>query len=73
MKKPEKNKITPIKINPIKIERSRRLVSMAIDELIQSGAAPELSKQLRGLRTIEDVLWQYSTAETTKAMKTKGE
>lgn len=57
MKKPKS-----IKINPIKVERSRRLVSMAIEELIQSGAAPELSRQLCGLRGIEDVLWQYSTA-----------
>lgn len=68
MKNPEK-----ININPIKIERSRRLVSMAIDELIQSGAAPELAGQLRGLRTIEDVLWQYATAATTNAMRMKGD
>lgn len=68
MKKPGQ-----IKINPIRIERSRRLVSKAIDELIQSGAAPELTKQLSGLRTIEDVLWQYSTAATAKTTKMKGE
>jgi len=67
------NKPKRIRLNPIKIERARRLVSMAIDELIQSGAAPELSKQLSGLRTIEDVLWQYSTAATCKATRTKGE
>ena len=60
--------ITPIKINPIKVERSRRLVSMAIEELIQSGAAPELSRQLCGLRSIEDVLWQLTTEERPRAM-----
>lgn len=53
-------------INPIKVEMSRRLVSRAIDELVQSGAARELSAQLLGLRNIEDVLWQYSTAARVK-------
>ena len=43
------------------IREARRLVYDAIGLLCRSGKAPELIGQINGLRSIEDVLWQYTT------------
>ena len=45
-----------------RVRTARRLVYNAIGELCQSKMAIYLSNQINELRSIEDVLWQLTTA-----------
>jgi len=44
-----------------RIKEARRLVYDAIGLLCRSGKSTELIRVINGLRSIEDVLWQYTT------------
>ena len=57
------------KINPIRVERTRRLISQAIAELAQSGAGPMFVRQFKGLQEIEKTLGIYCQREIGKAME----
>ena len=45
------------------LRTARMLVWQAINEISQSGMALTLARDLNGLRTLEDKLWQLTTAD----------
>ena len=49
------------------LEKARWHVYDAYNDLVQAGMAGELTPCLKALRWLEDVLWQYTTPERTRA------